>query len=583
MFMKLFKFLSMIFPRFSLINMTLAHALGDIFVFAVLMLVIIAAFTGALLLQLRHLLPGVFHLPRTAYWVIMNVALLADPSEFFEVDPVTSTFLLVISTALGTWLFSTIIIAVITESFLKCKAEIAASWPPPSRRSCNGWASCWRGSPTPSRASRDSNTGHGACAPLWQAPRLTPLPLPLLYRYVPVLRPHNIVERVAAITEKAASGALATVRGNTSRFISVRSVRSHASDDNRWRRAAGGVLNSQSEGAPATELADVRLGSTSASGAYSGGLPLADASSKSAASPSAAAAAAPPPLKRKLTSKFFSVVANAVRESEPSVPLQRYWLKVVVWSATNVCDVGQVADPHVKLHVLHGGALHREVQKSATIRNNREPEWNAPFLLHVPAADAALVLSCWDSDQFSADDLLAYIVLPISMFEPPAAAAADDPGDDAAAPPSALNFEFLLRASEAQKKSHREISLFQQRSDEPEPIRLRVSACLHRMEEGRPGLHTGRSTAKSGRFTARKNTVQGDRGGSSGSRSVAGSFMVDQPANLPGLAETSSGVEISLPASRCPSLPAPAPPRELAREAASGKRLVTPASGNVKF
>ena len=261
----------------------------------------------------------------------------------------------------------------------------------------------------------------------------------------------------------------------------------------------------------------------------------------------------------------------------------QHHLKVVVWSATNVCDVGQVADPHVKLHVLHGGALHREVQRTPTVRNNREPEWNAPFLLHVPAADAALVLSCWDSDQFSADDLLAYIVLPISMFEPPAAAAADDPGDDAAAAPSALNFELLLRASEAQKKSHREISLFQQRSDEPEPIRLRVSACLHRMEEGRPGLHTGRSTAKSGRFTARKNTVQGDRGGSSGSRSVAGSFMVDQPANLPGLAETSSGVEISLPAARCPSLPAPAPPRELAREAASGKRLVTPASGNVKF
>ena len=551
MFMKLFKFLSMIFPRFSLINMTLAHALGDIFVFAVLMLVIIAAFTGLYFFSYGTYFREFSTLPRTAYWVIMNVALLADPSEFFEVDPVTSTFLLVISTALGTWLFSTIIIAVITESFLKCKAEIAARLAASEQEKLQwmGKLLAWLADPEP---------------------------------YVPVLRPHNIVERVAAITEKAASGALATVRGNTSRFISVRSVRSHASDDNRWRRAAGGVLNSQSEGAPATELADVRLGSTSASGAYSGGLPLADASSKSAASPSAAAAA-PPPLKRKLTSKFFSVVANAVRESEPSAPLQRYWLKVVVWSATNVCDVGQVADPHVKLHVLHGGALHREVQKSATIRNNREPEWNAPFLLHVPAADAALVLSCWDSDQFSADDLLAYIVLPISMFEPPAAAAADDPGDDAAAPPSALNFEFLLRASEAQKKSHREISLFQQRSDEPEPIRLRVSACLHRMEEGRPGLHTGRSTAKSGRFTARKNTVQGDRGGSSGSRSVAGSFMVDQPANLPGLAETSSGVEISLPASRCPSLPAPAPPRELAREAASGKRLVTPASGNVKF
>ena len=98
------------------------------------------------------------------------------------------------------------------------------------------------------------------------------------------------------------------------------------------------------------------------------------------------------------------------------MPLQRYWLKVVVWSATNVCDVGQVADPHVKLHVLHGGALHREVQKSATIRNNREPEWNAPFLLHVRLnADAALVLSYGKRTQFSADAIAAprAIVLPI--------------------------------------------------------------------------------------------------------------------------------------------------------------------------
>ena len=137
----------------------------------------------------------------------MNVALLADPSEFFEVDPVTSTFLLVISTALGTWLFSTIIIAVITESFLKCKAEIAARLAASEQEKLQ-----WM-----------------------KVPRVARRPRAM---YVPVLRPHNIVERVAAITEKAASGALATVRGNTSRFISVRSVRSHASDDNRWRRAA---------------------------------------------------------------------------------------------------------------------------------------------------------------------------------------------------------------------------------------------------------------------------------------------------------------------------------------------------------
>ena len=268
-------------------------------------------------------------------------------------------------------------------------------------------------------------------------------------------------------------------------------MRSHASDDNRWRRAAGGVLNSQSEGAPATELADVRLGSTSASGAYSGGLPLADASSKSAASPSAAAAA-PPPLKRKLTSKFFSVVANAVRESEPSVPLQRYWLKVVVWSATNVCDVGQVADPHVKLHVLHGGALHREVQRTPTVRNNREPEWDAPFLLHAPSlSDASLVLSVYDTDQLSADDLLAYIVLPMSALASDAQLAAAGGGSTTSVfsenstespVPEAepRNFELQLRPSNAQIKRHESMSLFGARSTEPEPIRLRVSACLHR-------------------------------------------------------------------------------------------------------
>ena len=66
MFMKLFKFLSMIFPRFSLINMTLAHALGDIFVFAVLMLVIIAAYTGLYFFSYGTYFREFSTLPRTA-------------------------------------------------------------------------------------------------------------------------------------------------------------------------------------------------------------------------------------------------------------------------------------------------------------------------------------------------------------------------------------------------------------------------------------------------------------------------------------------------------------------------------------
>ena len=166
--------------------------------------------------------------------------------------------------------------------------------------------------------------------------------------------------------------------------------------------------------------------------------------------------------------------------------------KVVVWSATNVCDVGQVADPHVKLHVLHGGALHREVQRTPTVRNNREPEWDAPFLLHAPSlSDASLVLSVYDTDQLSADDLLAYIVLPMSALASDAQLAAAGGGSTTSVfsenstespVPEAepRNFELQLRPSNAQIKRHESMSLFGARSTEPEPIRLRVSACLHR-------------------------------------------------------------------------------------------------------
>ena len=77
--MKLFKFLSMIFPRFSLINMTLAHALGDIFVFGVLMLVIIAAFTCLYFFSYGTYFREFSTLGRSIYWVIMNVAKLRRP------------------------------------------------------------------------------------------------------------------------------------------------------------------------------------------------------------------------------------------------------------------------------------------------------------------------------------------------------------------------------------------------------------------------------------------------------------------------------------------------------------------------
>ena len=154
----------------------------------------------------------------------------------------------------------------------------------------------------------------------------------------------------------------------------------------------------------------------------------------------------------------------------------QHHLKVVVWSATNVCDVGQVADPHVKLHVLHGGALHREVQRTPTVRNNREPEWDAPFLLHAPSlADASLVLSVYDTDQLSADDLLAYIVLPMSALASDAQLAAAGGGSTTSVfsenstespVPEAepRNFELQLRPSNAQIKRHESMSLFGARS-----------------------------------------------------------------------------------------------------------------------
>ena len=112
--------------RFSLIGTTLTYAAGDIFVFFVVMAFVIAAFTFLYHFSFGTYMREFSTIGYTVYTVLLGLATLWDPSRYYEKDPVSSIILMLLFTCLCTWVVATIIIAIITEAFLKAKAEVAA-------------------------------------------------------------------------------------------------------------------------------------------------------------------------------------------------------------------------------------------------------------------------------------------------------------------------------------------------------------------------------------------------------------------------------------------------------------------------
>ena len=165
----------------------------------------------------------------------------------------------------------------------------------------------------------------------------------------------------------------------------------------------------------------------------------------------------------------------------------QYTLKLVLWSAMNVCETGYVADVHVKMYVRYEGSVINKVLRSSIVSlssslgaaNSSDPEFNEPFVLDVPSLDASLVLAIYDTDYMRDDDMLGAIVVPTSSLLPPEA----HPDKD-----GLVNVDFVLQPSETQKKRTEVASYFT--VHEAERIRLRVSCCMHLR-----AVHTGRRGA----------------------------------------------------------------------------------------
>jgi hypothetical protein len=205
----------------------------------------------------------------------------------------------------------------------------------------------------------------------------------------------------------------------------------------------------------------------------------------------------------------------------------QYTLKLVLWSAMNVCETGYVADVHVKMYIRHEGSVINKVLRSSIVSlssslgaaNSSDPEFNEPFVLDVPSSDASLVLAIYDTDYMRDDDMLGAIVVPTSSLVPPEA----HPDKD-----GLVNVDFVLQPSETQKKRTEVASYFT--VQEAERIRLRVSCCMHHRT-----VHTSRRTV-AGTRRRLPSAKLSSRGGASlwdsttAKKKVAGSAGKKQPS-----------------------------------------------------
>ena len=330
--------------RFSLIGTTLTYAAGDIFVFFVVMAFVIAAFTFLYHFSFGTYMREFSTIGYTVYTVLLGLATLWDPSRYYEKDPVSSIILMLLFTCLCTWVVATIIIAIITEAFLKAKAEVAARLVASEQEKLRWHAKLL--------AWLDDDDAHHL-----MPPRKATAAAALGWTHV-----RRFVSKVPA----AAAPATATPRAAADGAPADGGRASAA-----WGKAVDSIMHRRRQTAPPAGGAPA---GAAGGGAAGGGAGARHMSTPTGRMPSCArlllpgsgtsseeALGSPRSALSRAKTRGIGSFLSSVRMGDRPAPDEaaQHHLKVVVWSATNVCDVGQVADPHVKLHVLHGGALHR--------------------------------------------------------------------------------------------------------------------------------------------------------------------------------------------------------------------------------
>ena len=111
--------------RLHLFSHTVENAAWDLLAFFATSTVIIFAFTAIFHFTLGSYLNEFATLPHAFYTVILGLSSVWEPAHWYEADPFTSICLMLAFTAICTWMLATMVIAIVTESFVAAKADIA--------------------------------------------------------------------------------------------------------------------------------------------------------------------------------------------------------------------------------------------------------------------------------------------------------------------------------------------------------------------------------------------------------------------------------------------------------------------------
>ena len=111
--------------RHHLFSHTVEKSAVDLLSFVRAAAVILAAFTCIFHFTLGAYLPEFATLPYAFFTVVLGLSSVWEAAHWYDADPFTAVILLLVFTAICTWMLATMVIAIVTESFVAAKADLA--------------------------------------------------------------------------------------------------------------------------------------------------------------------------------------------------------------------------------------------------------------------------------------------------------------------------------------------------------------------------------------------------------------------------------------------------------------------------
>jgi len=460
--MRWLKFIpQVISSRLNLVAMTVSNAFSDLVAFFVIALFILMGFTALFHFTLGMYFREFSSIAQTMYMVTLGLSAVWNPTEWYEEDPVTAVVLLLTFTLLSTWLLATIIIAIVTESFVEAKREVHQrlfqSEMKKHRKQVMllAWVNA---DPFAAADSSRSASGGDQDASSKNMRVRTAL---ALRKSVKLFTPRRVQDCTGGGGNTSCSASdetelcSAASDGGRSGKSSGKStgLRNTSDDSSTGPPSPRGItfcdsLVSSPASAPKSGKTCIdskaplmQLNRIFSRGMLSGGLEKANSckllTPREAVDGDEAGQRTPRALIKRAS---FGIPQLTQIRSASSPPQKReYLLKVALWEAVNVVSSNQICNPNVKLHIERparldleqGMEMYHSGQRSKTVQNSRKEmggrdregskpifEWNEGFTLHLPSDPdpCLLVISLYDQDRFSTEKLLGFSVLPIALL-----------------------------------------------------------------------------------------------------------------------------------------------------------------------